>query len=100
MNVLLTLPVEINHFNAKILSYLLSWVVLVLHQIDSFLSQYSDQFRVLTGVEGFTTQEDQEELGRIEKQLKRRFAIGTQVSEHCIVQDFLRQVKWNTKYFQ
>ncbi|PIK62801.1 putative DNA replication licensing factor mcm5 [Apostichopus japonicus] len=45
----------------------------------------------LAGVEGFTTQEDQEELGRIEKQLKRRFAIGTQVSEHCIVQDFLRQ---------
>ncbi|XP_072031624.1 LOW QUALITY PROTEIN: DNA replication licensing factor mcm5-A-like [Amphiura filiformis] len=45
----------------------------------------------LAGVEGFTTQEDQEELNRIEKQLKRRFAIGSQVSEHCIVQDFLRQ---------
>uniref|UniRef100_A0A8C4SEH0 DNA replication licensing factor MCM5 n=1 Tax=Erpetoichthys calabaricus TaxID=27687 RepID=A0A8C4SEH0_ERPCA len=41
----------------------------------------------LSGVEGFTTQEDQEMLSRIEKQLKRRFAIGSQVSEHSIVQD-------------
>ena len=31
-------------------------------------------------------------LSRIEKQLKRRFAIGSQVSEHSIVQDFMRQV--------
>ncbi|XP_068244226.1 DNA replication licensing factor Mcm5 [Palaemon carinicauda] len=45
----------------------------------------------LTGVEGFTTEEDQEVLSRVEKQLKRRFAIGSQVSEHAIVQDFLRQ---------
>ncbi|XP_071961885.1 DNA replication licensing factor mcm5-A-like [Antedon mediterranea] len=45
----------------------------------------------LAGAEGFTTQEDREELNRIEKQLKRRFAIGSQVSEHCIIQDFLRQ---------
>lgn len=45
----------------------------------------------LTGVEGFTTEEDQEVLSRIEKQLKRRFAIGSQVSEHAIIQDFLRQ---------
>lgn len=44
------------------------------------------------GAEGFTTQEDQEMLSRIEKQLKRRFAIGSQVSEHSIVQDFIRQV--------
>ena len=44
------------------------------------------------GVEGFATQEDQEELNRIDKQMKRRFAIGSQVSEHCIIQDFLRQV--------
>jgi translation initiation factor 1 (eIF-1/SUI1) len=47
---------------------------------------------LLTGVEGFTTQEDQEMLSRIEKQLKRRFAIGSQVSEHSIVQDFTKQV--------
>lgn len=33
-------------------------------------------------------------LSRIEKQLKRRFAIGSQVSEHSIVQDFMRQVRW------
>lgn len=46
------------------------------------------------GAEGFTTQEDQEMLSRIEKQLKRRFAIGSQVSEHSIVQDFMRQVRW------
>lgn len=45
------------------------------------------------GAEGFTTQEDQEMLSRIEKQLKRRFAIGSQVSEHSIVQDFMRQVR-------
>ncbi|MCL4140610.1 UNVERIFIED_CONTAM: hypothetical protein GTU68_045512, partial [Idotea baltica] len=45
----------------------------------------------LAGAEGFTTEEDQELLSRIEKQLKRRFAIGSQVSEHSIVQDFLRQ---------
>ncbi|KAB0400333.1 hypothetical protein E2I00_010429, partial [Balaenoptera physalus] len=32
----------------------------------------------LSGVEGFTSQEDQELLSRIEKQLKRRFAIGSQ----------------------
>uniref|UniRef100_A0A0A1X8M6 DNA replication licensing factor MCM5 n=1 Tax=Zeugodacus cucurbitae TaxID=28588 RepID=A0A0A1X8M6_ZEUCU len=45
----------------------------------------------LAGVEGFATEEDQEILNRIEKQLKRRFAIGSQVSEQNVVQDFLRQ---------
>ena len=45
-----------------------------------------------TGVEGFTSQEDQEMLSRIEKQLKRRFAIGSQVSEHSIIKDFTKQV--------
>ncbi|KAK7488402.1 hypothetical protein BaRGS_00020376 [Batillaria attramentaria] len=45
----------------------------------------------LAGAEGFTTQEDQELLGRIEKQIKRRFVIGSQVSEHAMVQDFARQ---------
>ncbi|CAG14705.1 unnamed protein product, partial [Tetraodon nigroviridis] len=43
------------------------------------------------GVEGFTSQEDQEMISRIEKQLKRRFTIGSQVSEHSIVQDFTKQ---------
>uniref|UniRef100_A0A3Q3W2B5 DNA replication licensing factor MCM5 n=1 Tax=Mola mola TaxID=94237 RepID=A0A3Q3W2B5_MOLML len=46
----------------------------------------------LSGVEGFTSQEDQEMISRIEKQLKRRFAIGSQVSEHNIVQDFTKQM--------
>lgn len=45
----------------------------------------------LAGVEGFTTDEDHEMLNRIEKQLKRRFAIGSQVSEQNIIQDFTRQ---------
>merc|ERR1739848_947485 len=45
----------------------------------------------LSGVEGFTTQDDQEMLNRIERQLKKRFAIGCQVSEHAIFQDFARQ---------
>uniref|UniRef100_A0AAQ6AFV0 DNA replication licensing factor MCM5 n=1 Tax=Amphiprion ocellaris TaxID=80972 RepID=A0AAQ6AFV0_AMPOC len=45
----------------------------------------------LSGVEGFTSQEDQEMIARVEKQLKRRFAIGSQVSEHSIVQDFTKQ---------
>lgn len=49
------------------------------------------------GVEGFTTQEDQEMLSRIEKQLKRRFAIGSQVSEHSIIQDFVKQVSGSGK---
>lgn len=40
----------------------------------------------LAGAEGFTTEEDSEMLNRIEKQLKRRFAIGSQVSEQNIIQ--------------
>lgn len=46
----------------------------------------------LAGAEGFTSEDDQEMLNRIEKQVKRRFVIGSQVSEHAIVQDFLKQV--------
>ncbi|XP_002128725.2 DNA replication licensing factor mcm5-A-like [Ciona intestinalis] len=45
----------------------------------------------LSGVEGFTSTSDQEELNRIERQIKRRFVIGSQVSEHAIVQDFAKQ---------
>ncbi|XP_078388210.1 DNA replication licensing factor MCM5 [Cetorhinus maximus] len=45
----------------------------------------------LAGAEGFTSAEDQEMLSRVEKQMKRRFAIGSQVSEHSIIQDFLKQ---------
>lgn len=39
----------------------------------------------LAGAEGFTTDEDHEMLNRIERQLKRRFAIGSQVSEQNII---------------
>jgi DNA replication licensing factor MCM5 len=45
----------------------------------------------LAGAEGFTSEQDHEMMGRIEKQLKRRFAIGTQVSEHAVLQEFQRQ---------
>lgn len=45
----------------------------------------------LAGAEGFTTEEEHDSLVRIERQLKRRFAIGTQVSEQNIVQDFVAQ---------
>lgn len=45
------------------------------------------------GAEGFTSEEDHEVISRIEKQLKRRFAIGSQVSENSIIQDFTRQVR-------
>ena len=45
----------------------------------------------LSGVEGFTSTSDQEELNRIERQIKRRFVVGSQVSEFAIVQDFIKQ---------
>ena len=45
----------------------------------------------LSGAEGFTTEEDQENLYKIEKQLKRRFAIGSQVSVHSIMTDLSKQ---------
>ncbi|PIC40388.1 hypothetical protein B9Z55_011747 [Caenorhabditis nigoni] len=43
----------------------------------------------LAGVEEFTSNADQKALNRIEVQMKKRFAIGTHVSEHLIVQDFV-----------
>lgn len=49
--------------------------------------------KFVLGIEGFTTREDQEEISRIEKQIRRRFVVGSQVSEHTLVQDFIRQVK-------
>ena len=53
-------------------------------------------FFILSGAEGFTTEEDQEMISRIEKQVKRRFVIGSQVSEHAIIQDFSKQVCCST----
>ncbi|PAV84009.1 hypothetical protein WR25_17950 isoform B [Diploscapter pachys] len=45
----------------------------------------------LAGIEGFTSGEDQDMLNRIETQLKRRFTVGSHVSEHIIVQDFVNR---------
>jgi len=45
----------------------------------------------LSGAEDFTPEQDVEEVRQIEKQIKRRFAIGTQVSEQRIIQDFEKQ---------
>uniref|UniRef100_A0A914LTW6 DNA replication licensing factor MCM5 n=2 Tax=Meloidogyne TaxID=189290 RepID=A0A914LTW6_MELIC len=45
----------------------------------------------LSGVEGFTSREDQESFDRVEKQLKRRFQVGTYVSEHLIIDEFSKQ---------
>lgn len=45
----------------------------------------------LAGAEGFTTEEDHQQMLRIEKQIKRRFPVGTQVSEKNIVKDLIKQ---------
>lgn len=50
----------------------------------------------LAGVEGFTSSEDQEQLQRIEKQIRRRFVVGSQVSENSIIQDLVKQ-RYNEK---
>nr|QIC49965.1 DNA replication licensing factor MCM5 [Actinia equina] len=45
----------------------------------------------LAGAQDFTPEQDMQEIRQIEKQIKRRFAIGTQVSEQRIIGDFLKQ---------
>ena len=35
--------------------------------------------------------EDQEQLQRVEKQIRRRFVVGSQVSENAIIQDLVKQ---------
>lgn len=63
---------------------------------DEFMYQPSKYLRdrlLLIGAEGFCSPEDLELMTRIEKQLKRRFPIGSQISETTIVQDFLKQVR-------
>jgi DNA replication licensing factor MCM5 len=45
----------------------------------------------LSGAEGFASEGDQEEVRKVERQLKNRFPIGSHVSEQRIVQDFLKQ---------
>lgn len=44
------------------------------------------------GADEFTSHTEQEEMRKIEKQLKNRFPVGSMVSEQRIVQDFLQQV--------
>ncbi|CAB0031649.1 unnamed protein product [Trichogramma brassicae] len=48
----------------------------------------------LAGAEGFISEEDHDMLTRIEKNLKKRFAIGTQVSQKNIINDFVKQQKY------
>merc|ERR1719492_205629 len=55
--------------------------VLRLFQVSTLSAAHSGD---LSGAEGFTTEEEQEMLFKIEKQLKKRFAIGSQVSQHTI----------------
>uniref|UniRef100_A0A5S6QZD0 DNA replication licensing factor MCM5 n=1 Tax=Trichuris muris TaxID=70415 RepID=A0A5S6QZD0_TRIMR len=45
----------------------------------------------LSGAEGFSTIDDQQAFLKIERQLKKRLPIGTQVSEQIVVQDFVAQ---------
>ncbi|KAF6017826.1 MCM5 [Bugula neritina] len=45
----------------------------------------------LAGAEGFTTDRDQELLSVIERQIKKRFVVGAQVSEQAILHDFVQQ---------
>jgi DNA replication licensing factor MCM5 len=45
----------------------------------------------LSGAEGFTTEEEHQAMLRIEKQIKRRFPIGSQISEQSILQDMAKQ---------
>jgi DNA replication licensing factor MCM5 len=49
---------------------------------------------LFVGVEGFTSAEDQDQLQRIEKQIRRRFVVGSQVSENAIIQDLVKQVSF------
>ena len=45
------------------------------------------------GAEGFASEVEQEEVRKVERQLKNRFPIGSHVSEQRVVQDFLKQVR-------
>lgn len=60
-------------------------------QIGPIYWTYTSVLIAFSGAEGFTTEEEREMLNRIEKQLKRRFAIGSQVSQQVILQDFVHQ---------
>lgn len=98
----LNIPITVRQLEAVVrIAESLAKMQLEPFAIDSHVTEALRLFQVstlhashtgsLAGAEGFTSDEDQETLRRIEKQLRRRFAIGTQVSELNIVQDFLRQ---------
>ena len=46
----------------------------------------------VVGTEGFTTEKDRELLSVIERQIKKRFVVGSQVAEQAIIHDFVQQV--------
>ena len=50
----------------------------------------------LEGVEGYTSQQELDLVVKIEKLIKKRFVIGSQVSQQTITQDFVKQV-WMEK---
>merc|ERR1712059_212658 len=53
----------------------------------------------LSGAEGLTPEEDLEEVRRIETSLKKRFAIGSQVTEQRIISDFVK-ANYSTRAIQ
>ncbi|XP_018321449.1 DNA replication licensing factor Mcm5-like [Agrilus planipennis] len=96
------IPITVRQLEAVIrISESLAKMQLLPFATDSHVNEALRLFQVSTldaamsgnldGAEGFTTDEEYETLSRIEKQLKRRFAIGTQVSQQNIVQDFVNQ---------
>lgn len=98
----LAIPITVRQLEAVIrISESLAKMQLQPFAVDSHVNESIRLFQVSTldaamsgsmsGVEGFTTEEDQEMFNRVEKQLKRRFPIGSQVSEQNILQDFVTQ---------
>ena len=45
----------------------------------------------LAGAEGFTSEEEHQQLIKIEKQIKKRFPIGLQMTERSILTDLMEQ---------
>lgn len=98
----MTIPITVRQLEAIIrISESLAKMQLQPFATDSHVNEALRLFQVstldaamsgtLAGAEGFTTEEDHEILNRIEKQLKRRFAIGSQVSTQNIIGDFTKQ---------
>jgi len=45
----------------------------------------------LAGAEGFTSEEEHQQLIKMEKQIKKRFPVGSQVAERSILTDLMQQ---------